>query len=107
MTTETADNRKLANELRMKAKAYRLVASVFALVGTIIFLFLYFRHVDGNIIGALKRPLLIPLLIIPFLPAVVLAKKADKSRKALIALLGKSGPAADASKAAAAPDSKT
>lgn len=78
----------------MKAKLYRLMAIIFAMVGTVMFLTLYFKNVDGNIIGALKRPLLLCVMIIPFLPAILLARWADKSRKALLALTAKPQDAA-------------
>ncbi len=88
----------------MKAKLYRLMAIIFAMVGTVMFLTLYFKNVDGNIIGALKRPLLLCMMIIPFLPAIVLSRRAHKYRKALLALTAKPEAAATAAAPAPAPE---
>jgi hypothetical protein len=80
-------------ELTIKAKFYRLTATLFFFVGGGLFLMLYFQKVDGHVLESLRHPFLIIALIMPFLPAAVLAKLADKSRKQILKLTEK--PAAE------------
>jgi hypothetical protein len=87
VTEETSDKRKLARELMLQAKFYRASASLFLLVGAMIFAVIYFTKVDGHVLEALRQPLLVVSLIMPFLPAAVLAKRADKAHKKFRALI--------------------
>ena len=99
MTEETpVDKRKLARELTLQAKFYRASASLFLFVGALIFAVIYFSKVDGHVLESMRKPLLVISLIMPFLPAAVLAKRADKAHKKFKALL-ESAPAEDKPKA--------
>jgi hypothetical protein len=80
-------DKKQARELLIKAKVYRLFATVFAVVGAVIFLVLYFRFYGGDFMEALRDPTTIFIVIFPFLPAVLLSLKAKRAEKALHKLL--------------------
>jgi hypothetical protein len=81
------DKRKLARELLIQAKFFRVSATVFLIMGILVSAVIYFKKIDGDVMEALHNPLLVVSLIIPFLPAAVLAKRADKSHKKLKALV--------------------
>ncbi len=102
MTEENVDKRKLARELQLQAKFYRSTASIFLLVGTLVFLCIYFTKIDGQVLDALRRPVIVIGLIIPFLPAVVLSKLADKAHKKFMKLKESQVPVAAAAPAAPA-----
>ena len=91
MNQISSDKRQEARALLVQANVYRFMAAVFAVAGLLVFIVLYFRNVDGNIIEAFRQPLLIGAMIIPFLPAIILSIKADKTRKKLMAILEKPG----------------
>lgn len=46
-------------------------------MGVVIFLFLYFRHVEGQLFEALRDPMIIAIVLFPFLPAIVLSLMAQ------------------------------
>lgn len=62
-----------AQEMILKARLLRLVATVFAIVGLIIFLVLYAQNVEGTFFSAMTNPFIIAIIIVPFLPAAVLS----------------------------------
>ncbi len=80
-------DKKQARELLIKAKAYRLFASVFAVVGAVIFLVLYFRFYGGDVLASLRSPSTVLIVLFPFMPAILLSLKAKKAEKALHKLL--------------------
>ncbi len=80
-------DKKQARELLIKAKVYRILAGIFAVVGVLIFLMLYFNYYGDDVAASIKDPMLIFLLLFPFLPAVILSLKAKKADKALSKLL--------------------
>lgn len=65
-------NKDQLREILLKAKLYRIVAMTLAGGGLIIFVFLYLQHTDGNILNALRNPLIFVIALFPFLPAAVL-----------------------------------
>jgi hypothetical protein len=73
----------------MKAQLFRLFALIFAIAGTGVFIVLYLRNVQGTFFSALTNPFIIAMILIPFLPAIVLSKKASKLEKEYDALTGK------------------
>ena len=78
-----------ARALLMKARLYRYIAVVFALVGLLVFLVVYMDHVEGQLLEALSNPLIIGALFIPFLPAVLLSWMAARAEKKFYLFLEK------------------
>jgi len=62
-----------AKALLMKARLYRMIAMVFAFVGLVVFMVLYFKYIEGNILEALSSPSLVVIILVPFLPAIVIS----------------------------------
>lgn len=62
-----------ARELVLKARIYRICALIFALIGLIMFVMLYMRHVEGAFLSSMTNPFIITIVVVPFLPAVVLS----------------------------------
>ena len=87
--SEWGENRQLARVLLIKSRLYRYFALAFALLGVVIFIFLYFRHIEGNLLQALQSPSIIPIIVLPFLPAFVLSLLAQRLERQF-AKLGKS-----------------
>ena len=73
--------------LIVTAKVLQFCADLFAVFGVILFAFIYFNHFDERALDALKDPFLVVTIIVPFLPAAVLAMQAAKKRKQIRALL--------------------
>lgn len=67
-----------AQKLLLKAKLLRLFAIVFAFAGLVVFIALYFQHIEGTFFSALTNPFVVFIVILPFLPAVVLSMRASK-----------------------------
>ena len=59
------------------------------MAGTGVFIVLYLRNVQGTFFSALTNPFIIAMIIIPFLPAIVLSRKASKLEKQYEAAAGK------------------
>ena len=68
-----------ARELLLRSRLYRFAALIFAIVGIILFLFLYFKYIEGDMYQALQNPKLVLILLIPFLPAFILSRMAIKT----------------------------
>jgi hypothetical protein len=79
--------RREARELLIKTRVYRFFALAFALMGTVIFIFLYFKHLDGRLLEALTDLKTVVMIIVPFLPAAVLAALAAKTENKFYDLL--------------------
>ena len=104
--SEWGENRQLARALLIKSRLYRYFALAFALMGVVIFIFLYFRHIEGNLVQALQSPSIIAIIVVPFLPAFVLSLLAQNLERKF-ARLGKSAEEDHAKAAApAAPKKK-
>ncbi|MBI2234726.1 MAG: hypothetical protein HYU57_07070 [Micavibrio aeruginosavorus] len=73
-----------ARELVLKARIYRICALIFALVGLIMFVMLYMRHVEGSFLSSLTNPFIITIVVVPFLPAVVLSILAGRLEREYI-----------------------
>ena len=78
-----------ARELLLRSRVYRYSAIVFAVMGAVVFLALYFRYIEGDIIHALHNPMLVMILVLPFLPAFVLSWMAAKTANKFMVLLEK------------------
>jgi hypothetical protein len=82
--SDSMDKEKAAaKELLVKAKIYRFLAGMFAVVGLIIFAIVFTSKFDGKIINALQNPYIVIAMVMPFLPAVVLSFMAAKADKKL------------------------
>jgi hypothetical protein len=73
--------------LLIKAKFNRFAAILFAAAGFFIVLSLYWKFYDGSFVQAAKSPISVLLLLVPFLPAAFLARRAQKLEKKLFMLL--------------------
>jgi ABC-type transporter Mla maintaining outer membrane lipid asymmetry permease subunit MlaE len=62
----------------LKARLLRLFALVFAFVGVILFVVLYFQNIEGSFWSALTNPFVVTILVVPFLPAAVLSFMASR-----------------------------
>lgn len=62
----------------LKARLLRLFAFVFAFVGVILFVVLYFQNIEGSFWSALTNPFVVTILVVPFLPAAVLSFMASR-----------------------------
>ena len=76
-----------ARELLLQTRFYKAMAAIFVAVGLIIFVMLYIKNVEGDLLAALKHPSVVLMLLLPFLPAIVLSWKAQKTEKKLFAIL--------------------
>jgi len=76
-----------AREQLLRARVYRFLALVCAVLGLVMFLSIYFRYVDGDIIGALTRVSTVLMLLLPFLPACVLSWMAVRAERKFMAML--------------------
>lgn len=80
-------DKKIAKELLIKAKVYRIMAVALALAGVVIFGILYLRYFHGDPMVAIQDPMIIIFVIFPFLPAIILSTKSKKAEKALSKLV--------------------
>lgn len=87
-----------ARELLLRSRIYRFIALVFAAVGLVIFMILYFKYVEGDIINALKKPSLVLIVLIPFLPAFLLSRMAIKAENKFMKILEDQNPEKDGGK---------
>lgn len=79
--------RLLARDLLLRARVYKFLAALFACAGVVVFLSLYFRNIDGNLLGALARLSTVMTILLPFLPAFVFSWLASRAEARLGALL--------------------
>lgn len=80
------DKKKLREQI-LKARLYRLFAFMFAGIGLILFIFMYFQNIEGNLLQAFQNPLNIGIFVIPFLPAFVLSLRASSLEKKVFDVL--------------------
>jgi hypothetical protein len=80
-------DKKQARELLIKTKVYRALATIFAVVGLVIFLVLYSQYFEGDIVASLKDPIILVFIVFPFLPSIILSLKGKKAERALQKLL--------------------
>ncbi|QQG37457.1 MAG: hypothetical protein HYS17_10060 [Micavibrio aeruginosavorus] len=80
-----------ARALLMKSKIYRLLALIFAFTGLLIFVVLYLRNIEGHFFEALRQPVTVAIILVPFLPAIVLSILGQKAEKAFWALMQPAG----------------
>jgi FtsH-binding integral membrane protein len=83
-------NKERAREFLIKSKLYRFLALVFACVGVVVFIGLYAQQSKqdgGGFLDILRDPVLIVLMIFPFVPAIVLSLMARRSERKLAEIL--------------------
>lgn len=78
-------------QLLLKARFYRVFGLIFAAVGLTVFIAIFAYSYNGDVFIAVKEPMAFFIVIIPFLPACVLAWIADSSEKKAIRMLEKEG----------------
>ena len=91
--------RREARELLIKARVYRFFALAFAFFGFVIFLFLYFRHIDGRLLDALTNMKTVMIILVPFLPAAVLAWLSSRTEKKFYDIVHSPAPPPDGASA--------
>jgi hypothetical protein len=67
-----------ARKLLMKSKIYRIVASVFACLGLILFAYLHVANSRDGFWESMRDPTLVVLLLFSFFPAIILSLVARK-----------------------------
>lgn len=70
-----------ADRLALQTNFYQLFAYVFAAAGIIVFTILYYNYFEGQLIESLKNPKTPVILMVPFLPAAILAIIAERMRQ--------------------------
>jgi hypothetical protein len=78
-----------ARDLLLKSRIFRIIGIFFAIGGILLFIVLYLRFIEGDIVRALHSPAIIAIMIIPFLPAIIFAAMASRSEKKLKEILEK------------------
>ncbi|MFA5592456.1 MAG: hypothetical protein WC989_04000 [Micavibrio sp.] len=73
-------------ELLITAKIFQFCADIFAVFGIFLFAYIYFANFKDNPFAAFTSPYFIVTVLIPFVPAAVLAYLAARKRKKFNAL---------------------
>ena len=84
------DDTQLRIELRkllIAAKVYQIFADVLAVFGILLFAYIYFAHYKDNAFAALQDPFFVVTILIPFIPAAVMAWLASGKRRKVRAML--------------------
>lgn len=85
--TETFKSQNQLKDLSSSAKVMQFCADIFAVLGIIIFAYLYFDHWENNPWAALSDPMFVVSILIPFVPAACFAYAASKKRAKMRKLL--------------------
>jgi len=81
------DLKQKMRENLIRMRVYRFCAFLFVAFGIIMFAFLYMNYLDGDPMQAITRPITTAMILIPFMPAAVLAWMSMKEEKKMSALL--------------------
>ena len=82
------DQRREARKYLVRAKAYRLIGILFALVGIGVFAMLYLRlSGSGQFLAAMMDPFLIGVVLFPFVPAFFLTMMGQMSEKKVVKII--------------------
>lgn len=79
--------REELKRLILTAKVLQFCADIFAVFGIILFAYIYFHNYSDNPATAIRDPLFIVTVLIPFVPAAVMAWMASKKRKQIRTLV--------------------
>lgn len=74
-----------ARELIIKARIYRFLGLVFAILGLVMLIALFMRNVEGSLFSSLTNPYIVVMILFPFLPAIVLSMRARSFEKKYMA----------------------
>lgn len=82
-------NKERAKEYLIKSKLYRFLALVFACIGVLLFCYTFFEQMQGEegLVGLLRDPVRLVLLMFPFVPAVALSFMAQRAERKLAEVL--------------------
>lgn len=83
------EEKKHLLEIIKKSYWYRLYAIVFCVGGLVIFGYIYFNHIQKDLLSSLQNPLTALSVLIPFLPGAFLAYRAEKLQTKARSLLKK------------------
>ncbi len=72
----------------VKARLYRIFAVFFACTGLILFILLYFKNIEGHLFQAFQDPMIIVVILFPFLPAAILSIIAQYYENKYFKLMG-------------------
>lgn len=75
-------NKKNIRKNLVKNHLYSLSAILFGLFGLFMFVYLYYKFVNGNSYVFIQNPIIILVLLAPFIPSAVLLLLSKKARKA-------------------------
>lgn len=98
-------DKRALRELVVRARVYKIMSTVFAVCGLILFVFLYVKYIEANVASAFHNPFVVLILILPFLPAAVLSFLSSKAEKKVAAMRGTKGDAGPAAASKAEPTS--
>lgn len=76
--------------LLIASKVLQMCADLFAVFGVGLFAFIYFKHFRADPMEAIHNPAFVVILLIPFVPAAVMAYLAAQKRKKIRLLLEQS-----------------
>ena len=74
----------MRNEIRillMSAKVLQVCADIFAVFGILLFAYIYFTHWNNNPWLALRDPMFVVTILLPFIPAACFAFAASQKRR--------------------------
>jgi len=74
-------------EMLISAKVFQFFADILAVFGVFLFAYIYFTQYHDNPWAALSDPFFIVTILIPFVPAAVMAFLASRKRRQIRALL--------------------
>lgn len=87
----TDDQRMEARAWLMKSRLYRLFAMIFAGGGLLVFIAMSARYMGEGLIDILRDPRIIAVILIPFLPAAVMARMSESAHKKFRKIAGAAG----------------
>ncbi len=79
--------REQLRRLLFTAKIYQFCADIFAIFGVCLFAYIYFENYRNNPAAAIKDPFFVVTILLPFIPAALMAWMAAKERKKIKALI--------------------
>lgn len=71
---------QLAQKYLLQNHVFKYVGIVLAVCGFFVFVSLYQSFIGGDIINFIRRPTLIPIMVIPFLPGLIFLLLSKKAR---------------------------
>lgn len=79
-TLSVKEQNQLKKDL-VKYHLYRVMGFVFSFLGLFIFILLYIKFVDGDIEVFMRKPMIMVILLVPFLPTFLFLYMAQSSRE--------------------------